>query len=308
MQRRFVPVQLSDLSTLQYSFSQPEANARSDRTRILCVTFQGVYGYGSAGNSDARFMKAVVHLGCEAFDPKGIVLDFRQLDYQWGDEMAFPIEAAHVDWVRPAILISDLCRQGMTSFVQAELFSNPEIWLFGDIESALRRVEADDALLRAAEDYVFPELNDAPSLESFEDQLRNKYFRKIVAAKYRAYAPLRLPFRFMRSVMLADAQASARAKEPAEVFNTLAQDFLARFELKALDVFLEGLSYGLSPEKIYWLEALPTPLLDLFILEIERRLTTNTTSAVNALQNARQLFSAAKQERATRLTSEVNTL
>ena len=304
MQHRFVPAQPNDLSALQYSFSQTEAKTQYDRNRILMVTFQGVYGHGSHGSLDAHFMKAVIHFGRESFTPMGIILDFRQLDYQWGDEMGLPIDAAHVRCVRPTILISDLCREGMTSFVRAEMFSEPETWLFEDIESAVHRVEEDSKLDKRAEEYIFPTRIDKHTLEPFEDLLRNKYFRQIVAEKYRSYALPWLPFLFMRSVILADAQAFALTKGSAGVFTYLIQDFLTRFELGALDVFLEGLSYGIPPEKIYWLATLATPLLEQFIADIERRLAIDSTAGGDVLRKAYDLFSAAKHERSTRLTGE----
>jgi len=43
------------------------------------------YRYGSAGNADAAFMRALAQAAVSYTDPGGIVLDISKLHYVWGD-------------------------------------------------------------------------------------------------------------------------------------------------------------------------------------------------------------------------------
>jgi hypothetical protein len=298
-----VPAYLSDLSTLKYNFFTVQFNSRHSQERILIVAFDGVYGVGSAGNGDAGFMDAIVDMGKNAFDPAGIVLDFRQLRYEWGDLMAFPIGAADIHGIAPAIVVSDLCREAMTSFVQMEMSANPSDWLFEDLRSAIQKVEAHYNLHEEAAKFLFPNNNERLAPEQFEEKLRDETFRRLVASKYDWYAPLRVSFRSMKSLLLADAKEAALEHVSADVFETLAHEFLARFEGKALDAFLEALSYGIPTEHIDGLETLAIPLLDMLLDEVARRMELQETDSAT-LRKAQDLFHAARKKRIELLRTE----
>ncbi|MEH2167150.1 MAG: hypothetical protein V7K41_10840 [Nostoc sp.] len=54
------------------------------------IVFSGTYLYGSAGSDDALFIKWKINEFCELELPQkiiGLVVDFRNLDYQWGDDL-----------------------------------------------------------------------------------------------------------------------------------------------------------------------------------------------------------------------------
>lgn len=54
------------------------------------IVFSGKYLYGSAGSDDALFIKWRINEFCELNFPhqiSGLVVDFRSLDYQWGDDL-----------------------------------------------------------------------------------------------------------------------------------------------------------------------------------------------------------------------------
>lgn len=54
------------------------------------IVFSGTYAYGSAGSDDALFIKWRINEFCELELPQkisGLVVDFRILDYQWGDDL-----------------------------------------------------------------------------------------------------------------------------------------------------------------------------------------------------------------------------
>lgn len=56
--------------------------------RILLARFRGAYGFGSRGADDAHFIRVTLDTLCATFDPDGIVVDFRSLDYEFGDDIS----------------------------------------------------------------------------------------------------------------------------------------------------------------------------------------------------------------------------
>lgn len=70
--------------------------------------------------------------------PAGLILDLRELEYWWGDQMAQTLALVHVDapTVKVVAIVSDLNRQGMTSLVRDELFCDPSRWLADGEEQA----------------------------------------------------------------------------------------------------------------------------------------------------------------------------
>lgn len=51
------------------------------------VTFRGHYRPGSAGKDDALWLKWRLDEFCELVRPNGLVVDCRELDYTWGDDL-----------------------------------------------------------------------------------------------------------------------------------------------------------------------------------------------------------------------------
>ncbi|MFN3192894.1 MAG: hypothetical protein ACE361_20460 [Aureliella sp.] len=113
---------------------------------ILVVRFAGQSGFGCANNSDAIYMEAMVRAGITAFDPSGVVLDLREMAYEWGDMMVNPFSAGHkhfVDADLPIIaVISDLNRGGLTSLVTDEMQSDPAKLLFETMETAIAHLDS----------------------------------------------------------------------------------------------------------------------------------------------------------------------
>ena len=117
---------------------------------ILVVAFKGVCGIGSANNSDATFMAAMIKAGIEAWSPDALVLDLRELDYRWGDMMSKVLGAGEYSMFKQvingdgeanqdlptAVVISDLNREGLTSLVEMEMFAKTQDWLCESWEAA----------------------------------------------------------------------------------------------------------------------------------------------------------------------------
>jgi hypothetical protein len=90
-------------------------------------------------------MTAMIKAGVEAFHPLVLILDLSRLTYEWGDEMADVLVAARDRYLGVefpiAVIVSDHCREGLTSLVKDEMnVGNPEDWLFDDWSSAFDAV------------------------------------------------------------------------------------------------------------------------------------------------------------------------
>ena len=59
--------------------------AQTNTYQILIVSFEGVYPEGSLGKAHGAYIAVMTLHGIHAFDPDAVVLDFRALDYRWGD-------------------------------------------------------------------------------------------------------------------------------------------------------------------------------------------------------------------------------
>src|SRR5690349_21152281 len=82
---------LSDLSSIRHAYFTSPLPSRS-YFKILIVRFEGDCGYGSGSNSDATFMSAIIAAGLQSWEPVAVILDLRQLSYEWGDQMVKPFD------------------------------------------------------------------------------------------------------------------------------------------------------------------------------------------------------------------------
>lgn len=62
---------------------------RNHRTGGL-VAFRGVYPPGSAGKDDARYIRWLLSEFYTMHRPDGLVVDCRELEYVWGDDLDLP--------------------------------------------------------------------------------------------------------------------------------------------------------------------------------------------------------------------------
>ena len=74
---------LEDLSDLEYEVRIGSVSENSYK-KIMILKFSGVYGFGSRGNSDARYMSAIGKAVLEAWRPDGLVIDLSDMQYDWG--------------------------------------------------------------------------------------------------------------------------------------------------------------------------------------------------------------------------------
>jgi hypothetical protein len=135
---RTYELRFTDLSQLGFQASALEDEIADIFVAVLAFT--GTYGYGSQGNGDGRFMTAMVHAAIEAWSPNGIILDLRELAYEFGNTILSAIDAGRDDenegWITPTVIVaSDSSRTGLTSLLQ---YTNrpPQDSIFDTIESA----------------------------------------------------------------------------------------------------------------------------------------------------------------------------
>jgi hypothetical protein len=91
-------------------------------------------------------MYVISDAAVEMWTPEALILDFRGLKYEWGDEMVKVFGAGARRWVDDTafpvlVVVSDLCRSGMTSLVRDELGEDPSRRLFDDIDLAVAFAE-----------------------------------------------------------------------------------------------------------------------------------------------------------------------
>jgi hypothetical protein len=72
-------IQLNDYSLLKASF----ASACDDT--VLVAKFEGDYRHGSSGSNDGLFMAATLAAHFALLEPVCLVLDLRELRYEWGN-------------------------------------------------------------------------------------------------------------------------------------------------------------------------------------------------------------------------------
>ena len=90
--------------------------------------------------SDLRFRAAT---GPHPKDPGATVLllDLRKLEYTWGDQLVGPLWAAAADpdgdRATLGIVVSDVCREGLTSLPDTEMGEDFEAVLVESLEDAL---------------------------------------------------------------------------------------------------------------------------------------------------------------------------
>jgi len=166
---QLTPRKFEDLSALDYSIFTCPLTEWSYKI-CLIIEFKGECGLGCKSNSDATFMTAIVKAACEAWGASALILDLRELKYEWGDQMTRVLDAcgsfdtnrlllmsalgeelaapdvtkiprAHLAFPT-ACIVSDLNRAGLTSLVKQEMGMSPDELLFQSVEAAVIAVES----------------------------------------------------------------------------------------------------------------------------------------------------------------------
>ncbi|RQP21436.1 hypothetical protein [Piscinibacter terrae] len=145
------PAQFSEVDWTAYSavdIAYEVAQYRFEREyKLLRVRFAGDYGCGAGGNGDATYMDAMYRAAVEIIDPDGLILDFSDLNYKWGDLLGKVLNVPDclAQRGRPpfAIVVAKGCEKAVLSLLTEDLgWSENELaWVFRDLLSAQRYVE-----------------------------------------------------------------------------------------------------------------------------------------------------------------------
>jgi hypothetical protein len=138
---------IKDWSDIQVTFHTGDSTITKYR-QILVISYAGEYGVGCEGNGDAQYMYAMGKFGIELYEPAGIIIDFRELEYVWGDmlEMVFGLGCLnyHPHNVPNAMIVGDKCQEAIGTLIHGLDSKEPpttEDWIFGSLEEAWKFVE-----------------------------------------------------------------------------------------------------------------------------------------------------------------------
>ena len=120
----------------------------SSHKDILVVKYSGKYGFGSSGNSDAKFMYAKGCFGLAAIEPLGVLIDLSELEYEWGDMLDLVFDIGRTQYINEpfptALIVGEKCSNAIGTLIHGEKSSKPAIaeeWIFNEFDKAWEYLE-----------------------------------------------------------------------------------------------------------------------------------------------------------------------
>ncbi|HWJ27479.1 MAG TPA: hypothetical protein VNS32_13120 [Flavisolibacter sp.] len=84
--------------------------------QVLLIKVIGKYRDGSEGDDDAKLIKGMMVTGIDLWRPGSVLLDFTELQYEWGDYIDYVFEAS--DFNKPiAIVVGPKCRIAISTLI-----------------------------------------------------------------------------------------------------------------------------------------------------------------------------------------------
>jgi hypothetical protein len=118
---RLKPVTFEELSAVRHNVFVSEGVDR-DSAEFLVIRYEGVYRNGASGKRDALYLVAAAEAARKAWWAPCTILDLRELEYSWGDEMEWITSIGWEGATRChsplAIVVSDKCRRAMKSLLE----------------------------------------------------------------------------------------------------------------------------------------------------------------------------------------------
>jgi hypothetical protein len=116
-------ITLEQLSPLTHEVKVPETEKfRSPAFKV--ISYHGEYRYGSGGNADARYIVATATAAHKAWFTEGIVIDFSDLKYEWGDEMEWVLNIAQSGPTKCSfplvIIVGDKCKPALQTLIPGD--------------------------------------------------------------------------------------------------------------------------------------------------------------------------------------------
>ncbi|MBO9658124.1 MAG: hypothetical protein J7527_04800 [Chitinophagaceae bacterium] len=136
----FLPVSIQEICpTLSYSF-ECRYSGIAQFVDILLIRFSGKYRYGSAGSDDALLIDGVIKMGMTLFDPNALIIDLREMSYEWGDNLDLSFGSSAV---KTTVVVGVKCRKAMSTLAYG-LESKQDIvdndFFFDDLEAAISNI------------------------------------------------------------------------------------------------------------------------------------------------------------------------
>ena len=207
-------ITLEALSDVRYSFMTGKHPGKSYEKKVVVIQFEGAFGFGSGGNSDATFMRSMGEAGVQAFDPNAIIIDLSALSYEWGDEgdeMECVFDIGGDRKVPTALVVGEKCRKAIGTLCFGEDSTQDaceQDWIFDSLDQAWHFVT------KRLDDGESPPIHEAASsgdfqrvkqlLESGEDP--NRVDSSDQTPLHRAFDPATVK-------LLIDAGANVKAKD-----------------------------------------------------------------------------------------------
>jgi len=114
-----------------------------DQIEVMVVAFRGKYRSGSFGNGDGRLMAAITHAAIAGWLPSGLLIDLREVEYEFGNTLIDCIDAGRdqsCGWYVPTrIIVADKSKRGVESLL-TYLKRDPKEWVFSTMEEALHHL------------------------------------------------------------------------------------------------------------------------------------------------------------------------
>jgi len=138
------PLHPEKMSTIKVSFSI--GNSRiNDAFSIMVIKFSGKYD----SDDDAHYMYAKGQFGLMAYFPIGAILDFRDLEYHWGDKMDLVFDIGRGQYegedFPTALLIGEQCKKAIGTLVHddpnSKKLATTKEWIFETFEESWKYVE-----------------------------------------------------------------------------------------------------------------------------------------------------------------------
>ena len=132
---RLRPVTYTELSAIRHEVLISE-DPQFQAPEFLLIRYSGSYRDGASGQGDALYIVAAAEAARKAWWSRSTILDFRDLEYHWGDEMQWTTSIAWEPSIRAqeplAIIVGNRCREALRSLLREEY----EIYCVETLEEA----------------------------------------------------------------------------------------------------------------------------------------------------------------------------
>ena len=117
------PVSYAELTGLRHEVAVADG-PRFQSPEFLVVRYFGSYRDGAEGEPDAKYILAATAAAREAWWSYSTILDFRELEYRWGDNMQWVTgigwdKGIRLHWPL-AVVVGDRCRDALRSLLRDE--------------------------------------------------------------------------------------------------------------------------------------------------------------------------------------------